>query len=303
MATVSTLGIEDLEAPPSRKASAASGLMAILRSPGGLIGSAITLGFVVVAVFAPLIAPYSYSQIDLTHILQGPSAAHLLGTDQLGRDLLSRLIFGTRIEAIVAFPAVGAALVVGLVLGLLGGYVGGIVDNVVVLLMDSVQSFPAVVLALALLALVGQSLRNLVIVIALAFMPNYARVSRALVLSVKENQFIQAERVLGAGRLRIMLRHLTPNIVAPLFILMAMDIPSAIATEAGLSFLGLGVRPPAPSWGSILADGFDYIYQAPWAVLFASLALAVTTVGFMLLGEALRDTLDPRLRGVAGWRA
>lgn len=279
------------------------GIPSIFRTPGGLIGTVIVLGLIVLAIFGPELAPYSSSQIDVNNPLQGPTLQHLLGTDQLGRDLLSRLIDGTRIELEVAVPAVATALCVGLVLGLLGGYLGGVVDNVVVLLTDTSQSFPAIVLALALLTVVGPSLPNLIIVIAVTFSPNYARTSRALVLSVKQNQYIVAERALGAGRLRIMLRHVLPNIVAPLFILLAMDTPSAITTEAGLSFLGLGVPPPDPSWGSILSDGFNSIFNAPWAVIFASMALGIATIGFLLFGEALRDVLDPRLRGVTGWRA
>lgn len=287
----------------ARGARARGAVNSLLRTPGGVIGTVIVAGLVVVAIFAPEIAPYSFSQIDVNAILQGPTLHHLLGTDQLGRDILSRLIYGTRIALEVAVTAVAIALVAGLILGLLGGYLGGLVDNVVVLLMDTFQSFPAIVLALALLTVLGPSLRNLIIVIAVTFSPNYARASRALVLTVKQNQYVLAERALGAGQLRIMVRHIVPNIIAPLFILLAMDIPSAIAAEAGLSFLGLGVPPPNPSWGSMLADGFNSIYQAPWAVLFASLALAIATVGFLMFGEALRDVLDPRMKGVSRWRA
>ena len=290
-------------ARPRHGARARGAVTTILTTPGGAIGTVIVLGLIVLAIFGPELAPYSFSQIDVNNPLQGPTLHHLLGTDQLGRDLLSRLIYGTRIELEVAVPAVATALAVGLVLGLLGGYLGGLVDNVVVLLTDTFQSFPAIVLALALLTVLGPSLRNLIIVIAVTFSPNYARTSRALVLSTKHNQYILAERALGAGRLRIMAVHVVPNIIAPLFILLAMDTPSAITTEAGLSFLGLGVPPPNPSWGSILSDGFNSIFQAPWAVLFASLALGIATVGFLMFGEALRDVLDPRLRGVSRWRA
>ncbi len=288
---------------PTRRGRARGALWSLLTAPGGTLGTVIVVGLIVLAVFGPELAPYSFSSIDVNATLQGPSLHHLLGTDQLGRDILSRLIYGTRIALEVAVPAVACALACGLVLGLLGGYLGGLVDNAVVLLTDTFQSFPAILLALVLLTVLGSSLRNLVIVIAVAFLPNYARTSRALVLSVKQNQYVLAERAIGASRLRIMARHITPNIVAPLFILLAMDIPSAITVEAGLSFLGLGVRPPNPSWGTILADGFSSIYQAPWAVLFASLALAIATIGFLTFGEALRDVLDPRLRGVSRWRA
>ena len=300
VADVVPIGSEVLQARGTRARGA---VISILRTPGGAIGTVIVAGLVIIAIFAPVIAPYPFGQIDVNAPLQGPTLHHLLGTDQLGRDILSRLIYGTRIALEVAVTSVAVALVAGLALGLLGGYLGGLVNNVVVLLMDTFQSFPAIVLALALLTVLGPSLRNLIIVIAVTFSPNYARTSRALVLTVKQNQYVVAERALGAGRLRIMARHIVPNIVAPLFILMAMDIPSAIAAEAGLSFLGLGIPPPNPSWGSILSDGFNSIYQAPWAVLFASLALAIATVGFLMFGEALRDVLDPRLRGVSRWRA
>lgn len=291
-----------IRAGPGRRSRLTGVARSIVMTPEGAVGTVIVAGLVVLAVFGPQLAPYSFSQIDVNAPLQGPSLHHLLGTDQLGRDILSRLIYGTRIELEVAVPAVGAALLGGLVLGLLGGYLGGLVDNIVVLLTDTFQSFPAIVLALGLLTVLGPSLRNLIIVIAVTFSPNYARTSRALVLAVKQNQFVLAERALGASPLRVMIVHLVPNIVAPLFILLAMDTPSAITAEAGLSFLGLGVPPPNPSWGSILSDGFNSIYQAPWAVLFASLALAVATVGFLLFGEALRDALDPRLRGVSRWQ-
>jgi peptide/nickel transport system permease protein len=301
------IGLIDLDVStlrqPTRRARAHGAVGALLATPNGALGTIIVAGLIVLAVFGPLLAPYSFSAIDVNATLQGPSLHHLLGTDQIGRDILSRLIYGTRIEMEVSVPAVACAMVIGLVLGLLGGYLGGIFDNAVVLLTDTFQSFPAIILALTLLIVVGSSLRNLVIVIAVAFLPNYARTSRALVLSVKQNQYILAEQALGASRLRIMIRHIAPNIVAPLFILLAMDIPSAITVEAGLSFLGLGVKPPNPSWGTILSDGFSSIYQAPWAVLFASLALAIATIGFLTFGEALRDVLDPRLRGVSRWRA
>lgn len=297
-----TFGPSAIRVRPTRRPRLGGAGRAILTTPEGVVGTVIVVGLLVVAVFGPELAPYSFSQIDVNTPLQGPSLHHLLGTDQLGRDILSRLIYGTRIELEVAIPAVGAALCGGLVLGLLGGYLGGLVDNVVILLTDTFQSFPAIVLALGLLAVLGPSLRNLIIVIAITFSPNYARTSRALVLGVKENQYILAERALGAPPVRVMVSHLLPNIIAPLFILLAMDTPGAITTEAALSFLGLGVPPPNPSWGAILSDGFNSIYQAPWAVLFASLALAVATVGFLLFGEALRDALDPRLRGVSRWQ-
>lgn len=272
-------------------------LSRVVRRPAGLFGLAVIVGLLLIAAFAPLIAPYDDATQDIANRLQGPTGAHILGTDHLGRDLLSRLIFGTRVALEVAVPAVSAALVLGLVLGLTAGYLGGRVDNAAVVVMDALQAFPAVILALALLALLGPSLANLIVVIGIAFAPQYARVARASVLALKQNPFVEAERSLGAGTPRIVLVHILPNIVAPLFILFAMNVPSAIAVEAGLSFLGIGVQPPTPSWGVILADGFEYVRESPWPIIWTGLTLMVVTLGFTLLGETLRDVIDPRLAG------
>jgi len=270
-------------------------LREVARRPVGLFGLVVVGGLLALAVAAPLVAPYSDTAQNIADRLQGPSLAHPLGTDELGRDLLSRLIFGTRIALGVAIPAVSAALAAGLVLGAVAGYVGRWVDNVLIVVMDTLQAFPAVILALALLAVLGPSLRNVIIVIAVSFAPAYARVARALVLTTKQNQFIEAERSLGASDLRIVGIHILPNIVGSLFILLAMDIPSAITVEAGLSFLGLGVQPPTPSWGVILNDGFDRVRETPWPVLWAGLMLMLATLGFTMLGETLRDVVDPKL--------
>jgi peptide/nickel transport system permease protein len=272
-------------------------LRQFVRRPSGLFSLIIVGILLFLVVFGPTIAPYTEAQQDIKHRLEGPSSTHLLGTDHLGRDLLSRLIIGTRIALGTAFPAVLAALTAGLILGLIAGYVGGWVDNVLLVLLDSLQAFPALMLALALMALLAPSIRNVILVIAIAYTPGYARIVRAQVLAVKEEQFIEVERSFGARDLRIVFIHILPNILAPLFILLAMDLPSAITTEAGLSFLGLGVRPPTPSWGVILSDGFEKIRTSPWPVLWAALTLMITTLSFTLFGETLRDILDPRLAG------
>jgi len=298
-----------VEASPAPQASRLDGrtlpgaqvLREVARRPAGLFGLVVVVGLLVIVIFAPQLAPYEASAQRITDRLQGPSASHLLGTDELGRDLLSRLLFGTRIALGVAFPAVLVALVGGLIVGIIAGYLGGWVDKALVVVMDTVQAFPAVILALALLALLGPSLQNVVIVIAVSFAPGYARVARALVLSTKQNLYVDAERALGAGDGRIIGVHILPNIVAPLFILLAMDLPAAITVEAGLSFLGVGVQPPTPSWGVILADGFDRIRVTPWPVLTAGLTLMITTLGFTMLGETLRDVIDPRLAGIRRW--
>jgi len=272
----------------------------VLRRPLGALGFVIVLAFIVMVIFAPLLTPYSYEEQDIPSMLQGPSQAHWLGTDHLGRDLWARIVFGARIALGVAVPAVGIALVGGVSLGLLAGYLGGLVDDVALVIFDSLQAFPAVILALAILTLLGSSLRNVIIVIGLAWTPGYARITRAQVLSARQEPYVEVERSLGANQTRILFRHILPNVVAPLLILAAMDLPVVITFEAGLSFLGLGVRPPTPSWGVILSDGFNFIRHSPWPITWAGLTLIIVTLGFTLFGETLRDVLDPRLSGSRG---
>lgn len=272
----------------------------VLRRPLGLLGSLIVIIFIILVVFAPWVAPYSFEEQDIPSMLQGPSEAHWLGTDHLGRDLWSRIVYGARIALGVAVPSVFFALLGGVILGLLAGYIGGFFDDVVLVFLDSIQAFPAVILALTILALLGPSLVNVVLVIGLAWTPGYARVVRAQVLTTKQNQYIEVEQSLGATRFRILISHILPNIIAPLLILAAMDLPVVITFEAGLSFLGLGVRPPTPSWGVILADGFNFIRQSPWPIVWSGLTLIITTLGFTLFGETLRDVLDPTLSGTRG---
>lgn len=269
----------------------------IARQPNGWLALGLAGGLVVVVVLAPWLTPYAPETQEIANRLQGPSVGHPLGTDNLGRDLLTRTLYGARIALSVAIPAGLIALLLGLVLGLSAGYVGGRTDDVIVVLMDTLQSLQPVPFALVLLLLLGSSLLNVILVVGIAFAPAYARMARASVFVTKEEAFVEAERSLGAGDLRILLRHILPNVIAPLFILMAINIPVAITIEAGLSFLGLGLPPPTPSWGNILADGFGRIRETPWPVIAPALALMLTTLGFTLLGEALRDRLDPRLSG------
>lgn len=272
----------------------------MLRRPLGALGVVVVAGFLLVVVFAGVIAPYDYAVQDVDALLQAPSASHIFGTDHIGRDLFSRLIYGSRIALGTAVPAVAMALVGGILLGLSAGYFGGLVDDVIVVIIDAMKAFPAVVLALAILALLGPSRANAVLVIGLAWIPNYARVTRAQVLTARQQVYVEAERSLGATKWRIALRHILPNILAALLVLAAMDLPVVITFEAGLSFLGLGVRPPEPSWGVILAEGFNNIRQSPWPVTWAGLTLIVVTLGFTLFGETLRDVLDPKLSGTRG---
>jgi peptide/nickel transport system permease protein len=272
----------------------------VVRQPLGALGFLIVFIFIMTVIFAPLIAPYDYTRQDIPNRMEGPSIKYWLGTDNLGRDLFSRLVYGSRIAFGISLPSVGIALTVGMFLGLLAGYVGGWLDNLIVVIMDTLQAFPSIMLSLAILALLGPSLINVIIVIGLTWMPNYARVIRAQVLAARETCYVESERSLGASDWRILLSHILPNVIAPALILAAMDLPWVITFEAGLSFLGLGVRPPTPSWGSILSEGFDHIFETPWPILWSGLTLAITTLGFTLFGEALRDVLDPRLSGTRG---
>jgi peptide/nickel transport system permease protein len=272
----------------------------VVRQPLGAVGFLIVLMFIIMVAFAPLIAPYDYADQDIPNRLQGPSENYWLGTDHLGRDIFSRLVYGSRIAFGTAIPSVAIALVSGTILGLIAGYVGGRVDNAIVIFMDMLQAFPSIMLSLAVLALLGPSLVNVIIVIGLTWMPNYARVIRAQTLSVREKAFVEAERSLGATNKNILLSHILPNVIAPALLLAAMDLPWVITFEAGLSFMGMGVRPPTPSWGVILSEGFDHIFESEWPIIWSGLTLAMTTLGFTLFGEALRDVLDPRLSGTRG---
>ena len=234
--------------------------------------------------------------INVRDRLQGPSLDHLLGTDQLGRDTFSRIVMGGRVALQVALISIGAALSIGLVLGMLAGFGPRWLDSLLILLFDTVRSFPTVMFALAVVALVGPSIETVILVIVVTSIPVYGRVVRTQTLSLKNNEFILAERAMGASLVRILGIHMLPNVVGPLLILASMDIPGVIALEAGLSFLGMGVKPPTPSWGSILNDGYSLIRNTPWLIISGGLPLIIVTLGFTFLGETLRDVFDPKLR-------
>jgi len=228
--------------------------------------------------------------------LQGPSWSHFLGTDQLGRDLFSRVLYGGQVALKVALVSTGVSLVIGTVLGMIAGFGPRWFDNVIMLFFDTIRSFPTVMFALATVALVGPSLSTVIIVIIVTQIPTYGRVVRTQTLTIKSSEFIKAEIVMGASTFRILTVHILPNVVGPLLILASMDIPTVIALEAGLSFLGMGVKPPTPSWGSILNDGYTLIRITPWPIIAGSIPLVLVTLGFTFLGESLRDQLDPKLR-------
>jgi peptide/nickel transport system permease protein len=260
-----------------------------------------TLGIVLVAliVLGALFADFTgYSPVRLAmreRFLE-PSLSHLLGTDHLGRDLFTRVLHGARIALGVAFVATGISFIGGLVLGMIAGYGPRWLDSFLLLVFDSLRSFPTVMLALALVTLTGPSLGAVILVVVIANLPSYARVARAQTMSLKATEFVLSARSLGARPWRILAVHIMPNLVGPLLIIVAMDIPVVITIEAGMSFLGLGVRPPTPSWGSILNDGYAFIRESSWPALSGGLPIIIATLGFTFLGETLRDHLDPRLR-------
>ena len=271
-------------------------LVRALRDPLGALGAALVALFVLSAALAPMIAPYDPNALDVPARLQGPSLAHLLGTDNLGRDVLSRVLYGGRIALGVALSAVGLSLIAGTLLGLIAGYGPRWLDNLLLLLFDSVRAFPVIMFALAVITVIGPSLQTVILVVVVTTIPAYARIVRTQTLSLRHTEFILAERSLGAGAPRVLLVHILPNVIGPLLILASMEIPVVITVEAGLSFLGLGVRPPTPSWGNILNDGYAFIRNTPWLVIAAGIPLVLSTLGFTFLGETLRDVFDPRLR-------
>jgi peptide/nickel transport system permease protein len=262
----------------------------------GASGALLVGLFVGVALLAPWIAPYDPLALDVRDKFADPSWSHWAGTDQLGRDTLSRLIWGTRTAFGIALTAVGLAGLFGLILGLVAGYGPRWLDGILLLVFDSLSSLPMVMFALAVITVLGPGTATLILVIVLVSVPAYARLVRAQTLALRAADFVTALRSMGATPARIVLRHLLPNVLGPLVIVLSMDVPVVIMLEAGLSYLSLGVRPPAPSWGNMLYDGYTAIRQTPVLVLAAGLPLVLATLGFTFLGEGMRDALDPRLR-------
>lgn len=275
---------------------ATSFLRRLVRQPIGLISVTLVTVIMLSALLADFLVPYDPTALDIKARLQGPSAAHLLGTDQLGRDLFSRALMGGRVALQVALPAIFSAMLLGLMLGMFAAFGPSWLDSTIMILLDTIRSFPTVMFALAIVALVGPSLTTVVFVVAITSIPTYGRVARTQTLSLRSSEFILAERALGASQLRILLVHILPNIIGVLAVLAAMDIPAVIALEAGLSFLGLGVKPPTPSWGSLLKDGYALIRNTPWPIIAGGAPIILATLGFTFLGETLRDMIDPRLR-------
>jgi peptide/nickel transport system permease protein len=274
----------------------ARGVLRLLRSGSAVIGLLLVTTYVVVALFASTLAAYPPIEQHPKDRLQPPSTKYLLGTDEFGRDVLSRLMHGATNSLRVSVLSVAIACLLGASLGMVAGYAGGLTDNVIMRVMDLFFAFPAMLLALSIVTALGAGMRNTILAIALVYMPIFARVARGPVLAVKTMEFVDAARSIGAQHLRILGRHVLPNITAPILVQVSLALSWAMLTEAGLSFLGLGTIPPTPSWGSMLADSRRLMELAPWTAIFPGLAIMFGVLGFNLLGDGLRDVLDPHLR-------
>ena len=264
------------------------------KNPVSLIGLFTVFLFFVVAILAPFIAPYSPQKINLKEVLEPPSHKHLLGTDSLGRDLFSRVLFGSRISLSVGFVAVGISAIIGLIMGLISGYFGGKIDNLIMRVVDVMLCFPAFFLILAIIAVTKPSIWNIMIVIGITSWMGVARLVRAEVLSLKEREFVLSAKAVGCSNIRIMFRHILPNALSPVWVAGILGVAGAILLESSLSFLGLGVQPPTPSWGAIITEGKDNLEIAWWLTLFPGLAILFSVLVFNLLGEGLQDALNPR---------
>jgi ABC-type dipeptide/oligopeptide/nickel transport system permease subunit len=268
----------------------------LLRNPVAMAGGAVSILLILVAIAAPYVAPYDPIHQDLANSLAGPSMTHLAGTDVHGRDIFSRIIYGTRISLRIGFLGMLMGCVVGVILGLASGYYGGWADTVIMRLMDVQLAFPGLLVAICIIAIIGPGLENVIVAVGIFSVPLFARVTRGQILSLKEQDFIVAARMMGAQDGRIMLNHLLPNAVAPLLVLCTLRIATAILTAASLSFLGLGAQPPTPEWGAMLSDGRAYLSIAPHVATTPGLAILITVLSFNLFGDGLRDALDPRLK-------
>lgn len=289
------LGEAAISLTPKRR----SMLQVLRRQKLAVTGASIVGFFLIVAIIGPLLAPHGDTQQFPAHRLEAPSSSFLFGTDEFGRDVFSRLLYGARISFQVGVVAVGISAVIGILLGLIAGYFRGWADNVLSLLMDVLYAFPTILLAIAIMTTLGNSLVNVMIAIGLVNVPTFMRVVRGAVFSVRNQTYVEAAQSLGAPTSRILARHIFPNITAPLIVHASLNFAFAVLAEASLAYLGLGNRPPSPSWGSMVSSSYGFLQLAPWAALFPGAALALTVLGFNLLGDGLRDALDPRLRNEA----
>src|SRR5262245_58067883 len=287
-------GVE--EAAPAGRSLARDAWRRLLRSTSALIGGALLVAVVLCALLAPLISPYDPIKTNQRTSLEAPSLAHPMGTDRFGRDVLARVIWAGRLSLPVGFVSVVIGAVLGVALGLIAGYYGGQLDAVIMRFVDLLLAFPGILLALAIVAVLGPSLLNLMIAVGISSIPDYVRITRGTVLSVKEHEFVLAARTVGSRSSAIILRHILPNVLAPLIVLGTLGMAAAIITGSALSFLGLGIRPPTPEWGNMLSEGREFLQHAWWVAFFPGLAIMVTVFAINLLGDGLRDALDPRMK-------
>jgi peptide/nickel transport system permease protein len=266
------------------------------RTPGALVGAAIVAAIVLAAIFAPVLGRFDPLAPDLAHQAVAPSLQHLMGTDKLGRDVFTRVLYGARTSITIGFVAVGVGISAGTLIGSIAGFARGRIDTVLMGAMDVMLAFPPIILAIAITTILGPSITNLMLAVGIVYIPQYARLARSCVLGVAELEYVEAARALGVSPARILTRHIVPNILAPLLVQATLGIATAELEAAGLSYLGLGARPPAPEWGAMLNDARDYWLSAPWALIFPGLSITALVLGFNLLGDGLRDALDPAAR-------
>ncbi|MDC3412277.1 ABC transporter permease [Aquibacillus sp. 3ASR75-11] len=271
-------------------------LSRLVKSKTSFIGLCLILLLILTAIFAPVIATYDPTEVQLLDRYQAPSSEHWLGTDELGRDIFSRIVYGSRISIQVGVIAVGISAIVGILLGGIAGYFGRWVDQIIMRIIDILMAFPSILLAIALVAVLGPSLTNAMIAVGIVGVPQFARIVRSTVLSVKETEYIEAARAIGAKSNRILFQHVLPNCTAPIIVQATLGIGTAILDAAGLSFLGLGAQPPAPEWGAMLSDGRAALQTSPWVITFPGIAIFLVVLAFNLFGDGLRDALDPRLK-------
>ncbi|MED1906052.1 nickel transporter permease [Cytobacillus firmus] len=279
-----------------RKAKGADLAKALIRNKMSLVGGSIVFIYIILAVLAPLISPYDPYEIDLVNKLQPPSADHIMGTDDKGRDIFSRILYGSQLSLAVGFVSVFIGALFGIVLGIISGYYGGWVDTIIMRFIDVLLAFPGLLLALAIVSALGPSLINVMIAVGVFSIPTFARIVRGSTLSVKKMEYIDAIRVLGASDLKIIFVHILPNIMSPIIVQGTLRLATSILSVAGLSFLGMGAQPPTPEWGAMLSDGRDFLFTAPHIALFPGIAIALIVLGFNLFGDGLRDALDPRMK-------
>ena len=271
-------------------------LKRLSRAPLAMAGLVTVLILVVAAVFAGYIAPYGYADQDLMAAFEEPSRTHIFGTDEFGRDIFSRIVYGARVSLQVGFIAVGIAVFVGGFLGAIAGYYGGFADNAIMRAMDILLSIPSILLAIAIAASLGPGLFNLMIAVGISSTPNYARIVRGSVLSIRSQEFVEAAKAVGSSDLRIIMKHIIPNCLAPIIVQSTLGVAIAILTAAGLSFIGLGIQPPIPEWGAMLSGGREYIRDYAYMTIFPGLAIMITILALNFLGDGLRDALDPKLK-------